>query len=211
MIFVIFMIAHLTMMSETIAFAQEAATPSPSLFDAGDFYGTEGRQVRLLRVAGELVVRLAPATDAEAFARRVTSREGPLAGFERTAMLDESTIRFESPAKRGVPSEEIFDRVRGIGEVVWAAPVFFIDEIDTRLYVTDEIVVALRAGTDPARIFGEDFTSYRRLSGTPDQFIATVRAGAGVHALDAANRLASSAGVAWASPNFIQDFRTQRP
>ena len=196
--------------SPTTATAQEPSITAPGLVDAGDFYLSQGRRVRLRRVAGELVVRLARAMDVETFAREVTSGQGPLAGFERTAMVDETTIRFESSSIRGVPSEAIFDRVRGTGGVVWVAPVFFSDESDARLYVTDEVVVALQAGTDPARIFGEDFTSYRRLPGTPDQYLATVGAGAGVPALAAANRLDSSPGVAWASPNFIQDFRTQR-
>ena len=196
--------------SPTTATAQEPAITAPGLVDAGDFYRSEGREVRLLRVAGELIVRLAPATDVEAFAREVTSRQGPLVGFERTAMVDETTIRFESASLRDVPGEAIFDLVRGTRGVVWAAPVFFSDESDTRVYVTDEIVVALRAGTDPAQLFGKDFTSYRRLPGTPDQYIATVEAGAGAPALAAANRLDSSAGVAWASPNFIQEFQTQR-
>ena len=195
--------------SATTPIAQQQ-TQTPELVDAGDFYRSEGRNVPLLRVARELVVRLDPATDAESFARNVTSSEGPLAGFERTALVDETTIRFEDSSGRDVPGAAIFDRLRGTAGVVWAAPVFFSDESGTRLYVTDEIVVALRAGTDPAQLFGKDFTSYRRLPGTPDQYIATVGAGAGVPALAAANRLDSSPGVAWASPNFIQDFRTQR-
>ena len=196
--------------SATTVTAQEAATQVPDLVDAGDFYRYEGRNVRLFRVAGELVVRLTPGTDAEAFVREATRGQGPLAGFERTAMLDETTIRFRDRSRRDVPGEEIFGRVRGTGGVVWAAPVFFVDESHTRVYVTDEIVVALSAGVDPAQIFGEDFTGYRRLPGTPDQYVATVEAGAGAPALAAANRLDSSPGVAWASPNFIQDLRVQR-
>lgn len=196
--------------SATTVIAQEPATQVPELVDAGDFYRNEGRNMRLLRVAGELVVRLAPGTDAEAFVREATRGQGPLAGFERAAMLDETTIRFRDSSGRGVPSETIFDRVRGTGGVVWAAPVFFFAESHTRVYVTDEIVVALSAGVDPAQIFGEGFTSYRRLPGTPDQYVATVEAGAGAPALAAANRLGVSPGVAWASPNFIQDLRVQR-
>jgi len=194
----------------TVTAEERPVIPAHDLVDSGDFYWSDGRQVRLLRVAGELVVRLAPATDVEAFVRDATSSQGVLAGFERTATLDETTISFGVSSRRRPAGEAIFDRVSEVAGVAWVAPVFFNSESGTRLFVTDEIVVALRADTVPDQVFDADFSRYRRLAGTPDQFVVTVAAGGGVHALAAATRLSSIPGVAWASPNFIQDFRAQR-
>jgi hypothetical protein len=85
--------------------------------------------------------------------------------------------------------------------------VFFDGDSRTRLWVTDEIVVALRAGADPGEVFASGFAGYRRLAGTPDQYVATLAAGGGSSTLEAANRLDSSPGVSWATPNFRQDRR----
>jgi hypothetical protein len=162
----------------------------------------------LLRIAGELIVRLTASTDSEAFSREVTGSQGALAGFAPSVRLDETTLVFAGPSGRGPVGEAVFDRLRRVAGVVWVAPVFFDGGSHTRLWVTDQIVVALRAGADPDEVFATGFAGYRRLAGTPDQYVATLAAGGGGSTLDAANRLNSSPGVSWATPNFLQDRRS---
>ena len=203
-----FCVASALMLATTAAVsAQGPAERTPIVVDSEDFYWADGRKVSLLRVAGELVVRLAPSTDPEAFVEEVTDGQGVLAGFKPSVMLDETTLGFQGPSEKD-PLDAIFDRLRKVAGVVWVAPVFYDNHSRTRLWVTDQIVVALRRGVDPHEIFGSDFVGYRRLEGTPDQYVATLAVGGGRSTLDAANELNSRPEVLWASPNFFQSFRT---
>jgi hypothetical protein len=165
----------------------------------------------LLRVVGELVVRLTASTDSEAWVTEVTGDQGALAGFEPSVRLDETTLVFARPSDQGLAGGAVSDRLRRVPGVAWVAPVFFDGDSRTRLWVTDEIVVALRAGADPREVFASGFAGYRRLAGAPDQYVATLAAGGGSSTLEAANRLDSSPGVLWATPNFRQDRRAWPP
>ena len=80
-------------------------------------------------------------------------------------------------------------------------------ETGARLAVTDEIVVALRPGNAPERVFTDGFSEFRRLRGTPDQYVVTTSQGAGKATIVAANLLHGRPEVAWAVPNFYHDFR----
>lgn len=70
------------------------------------------------------------------------------------------------------------------------------------------MIIALPEGVAAEEYFSRDvFTNYRRLSGTPDQFVATLSAGYGEQALAAINELRADAQIEWASPNFYQDWQ----
>ena len=91
--------------------------------------------------------------------------------------------------------------------VSWAAPVFYASDHRGRGVITNEIVVALDENVDANDFFSHGFSSYRRLSGTHDQFIATTKQGGGLTALELANRLHDDPRVKWASPNIYAEIR----
>jgi hypothetical protein len=72
----------------------------------------------------------------------------------------------------------------------------------------NEVIVALKAGVDPANFFANpEFSGYRPLLGTSDQFVATLAEGGSLKTLASANRLNSDPSVVWAAPNGKADFR----
>jgi subtilisin-like proprotein convertase family protein/subtilisin family serine protease len=93
--------------------------------------------------------------------------------------------------------------------VDFAVPVFVIGETNSEAVLLDEVIVALRPGVSAGAFFKGDgrFSDFRPLAGTPDQYVATVAAGPGEAALAVANDLADDKRLAWASPNFFQDWK----
>ena len=90
--------------------------------------------------------------------------------------------------------------------VAKVAPVFVVQSSNSEAVLLDEVIVALKSGVKAEDYFkgNPNFSVYRPLAGTPDQFIATVADGVGEVALDVANKVASDPSVAWVSPNFYQ-------
>lgn len=80
---------------------------------------------------------------------------------------------------------------------------------ESEAVLLNEIIVSLDTTLDPADFFARhtEFSDYRRLDGTPDQFIATVKAGYGEVALQVGNQIANAPGVNWMSPNFYQSWK----
>lgn len=188
---------------------QGATTQTAVLVSSGDYYWANGRKMPLSRVAGEVLVRIKATTDPQAFVRNTTGATGVLAGFKLYVRLDARTLGFKGPQDTVAKDDARVDDLRKLPSVLWAAPVFISIESGTRLWVTDEIVVALNSGMDPSQVFTPDFGARRRIPGTPDQYLVTLANGGGRETLDAANRLSSSPGVAWASPNFHQELTTE--
>jgi subtilisin family serine protease len=96
------------------------------------------------------------------------------------------------------------------GAVADAIPVFVISSTNTEAVLIDELIVSLKPEIDAAKFFenNQSFSRYRRLDGTPNQYVATVAAGTGLAALNALNELQSSKpeGVQWIEPNFYQSW-----
>jgi hypothetical protein len=180
--------------------------PAVSVVDAGDYYWADGSKVRVSRVKGELLVRLDPGTDLKQFAHQVTAAHGALAGFEPSVVLDDTTLGFVAQTERSANVDTSDARLRNTAGVAWVAPVFFNAQTGTRMWVTDQLVVALKPGAHPQDVLRGFFT-YHPVLGTTDQYVATLAEG-GSHTLNAANRLRSRPGVLWASPNFFQSFAT---
>ena len=88
-------------------------------------------------------------------------------------------------------------------------PVFFLQESKSEAVLLDEVIVALKPGVTAADYFTGNaaFSGYRPLVGTPDQFVATVAAGAGEVALATMNAASSDARLEWVAPNFYQTWQ----
>ena len=86
---------------------------------------------------------------------------------------------------------------------------FVVQSTGSEAVLLDEIIVALKPEVIASQYFegNSNFSAYRPLLGTPDQFIATVVNGVGEVALAVANKVISDAGIAWVSPNFYQSWR----
>lgn len=100
-------------------------------------------------------------------------------------------------------------RLKSEGVAIQSAPVFVLQATGSEAVLLNELIVSLEHGVDPESYFAnnEMFDSYRPLSGTPNQFVATVAAGVGERALAAlqlAQRDADRSVVQWIEPNFYQ-------
>ncbi len=88
-------------------------------------------------------------------------------------------------------------------------PVFLNLQSGTEMVVLDEVIVALKPGVSAASYFtgNANFSSYRPLMGTPDQFVATVANGGGERALEVSLEAGKDPRVAWSNPNFYQNWQ----
>jgi large repetitive protein len=94
----------------------------------------------------------------------------------------------------------------GLADAV--APVFGIIESQSEAVLLNEVIISLPQGVSAQEVFSEElFAGYRSLSGTPDQYVATLNVGYGEPALDAINQLQADSRIAWASPNFFQNWQ----
>lgn len=183
-------------------------TNQASLLDLGEFYWADGRQVPLLRRADRIAVRMEAADPAGG---RPLSAAGPPPGYSTLVAVRPDLMIVEpaagAPAVSAPELQQEIQQAAAAADVAWAAPVFQSPGSERWMVAADEVIVALRAGVTAAAFFADDarFTSYRPLPGTPDQFLATVAAGGGAAAVDAANSLQSDRRLRWASPNFYQD------
>ncbi|MDY6912563.1 MAG: S8 family serine peptidase [Chloroflexota bacterium] len=175
-----------------------------STYDAGDYYWYFDEKMPLLRVGNEVVVSLKPSSNIDQIVNQLTEPGGVLAGFQKDRALSDNTLSFVNLTTDGLNLEEIFGVLVTCPEVEWVSPTFFSERTGTRVWGTDEIVVALEDGVDPVIFFGTDFTDYRRLF--MNQYVATVAVGS-LTALETANQLYSSPEVVWTSPNFYADIR----
>ena len=105
-------------------------------------------------------------------------------------------------------SSESIASIQSIENVAFATAVFVNAKSSSEAVLLNEIIVALEPGVSAVEFFGQhdEFSAYRPLDGTPDQFIATVTSGYGAPALDVGNEIAKAPGVAWMSPNFYQSW-----
>jgi subtilisin family serine protease len=162
-----------------------------TLRDKGDYYLSQGRRIALHRSLVEYSVRL----KGERGVRR-----DRLNGF--TPM---------GPGSEEKPMQDALARLRSRADVAYAFPVLFNPETGTRLMLTDEVVVKLKPGLrmeDAGGLLGSRGLSLReRIRGTEDELVLGFADGASAQPLEAANDLAASGLVAWAEPNFVQEYK----
>ena len=168
-----------------------------SLIDRGDYYRDDNETIGLLQRLGEYAVRISPGGDI-----RAVTTKGVLAGFQVEREIENGIfiLRSESGAVPIGPT--------GAG-IDWITPLFQSKDYGAWLVPTNEIIVALKPGVTAEQFFAGDqrFSGYRRLTGTPDQFIGTVASGAGRNALTLSNDLARDPRLRWSTPNTYQDWQ----
>ena len=103
---------------------------------------------------------------------------------------------------------DALEAIQSIPGVDYTASVLVNLESNSEAVLLNEIIVALEPGVEAEIFFAQNikFSGYRRLDGTPDQFIATVRDVYGSDALRVGLEIESAPGVAWMSPNFYQNW-----
>ena len=103
-------------------------------------------------------------------------------------------------------TNEFVASLNALSNVAFTTTVLVDSESASESVLLNEIIIALEPSVDAASFFShhDEFSSFRPLDGTSDQFIATVRNGYGPTALDVGIETAAAPGVAWMSPNFYQ-------
>jgi hypothetical protein len=179
----------------------------PPTVDEGDFYWHFAEQIDLHRVTTEYFVKLDEEADAEDVIDELTGEGGALANFEGTISPSGGGIVLTlSSGVSPVPDpEDVDEAATSVDGVDWTTPIFLGADSGGRVYLTEEIAVALEPEVDPEEFFGSSFSEWRRFF--ENQYIATVAAGGGLGALELANELVSNPDVEWASPNFSSDYR----
>ena len=180
----------------------------PTTAHEQDFYWSNGQQVRLQRLTDEQILRFAPATDVDALLDSLTSSGDALDGWAVSHFLDHDTVVMRHVSAGQAGTSETFNPFSSVPEVQWSAPVFVTAGGGAKVTVTDEIIVALRPGVDPAHFFAGGYTGFQRIAGTPDQYVATVQSGGPLAVLALADSLRSDPQVGFASPNMYTDLRT---
>ncbi|MCX5772958.1 MAG: S8 family serine peptidase, partial [Candidatus Hydrogenedentes bacterium] len=188
---------------ETVALAQGPGEASQAFTDAGDYYWYYGQQIPLLRATSEIVVSIASGENGEELIQQWTQADGPLAGYEIRSPLNDNLFVLGGSAS-SPDAASALEAVSAGGKVAWSGPAFMYEETGSRLWATNEIIVKIRPGVDPAAFFAE-FGSYRQLF--MSQYVISVQGGS-LGSLQTANTLANNPNVEWASPNFYQDFRS---
>jgi len=177
--------------------------------DNGESYWAGDRSIGLLRALDEIVVDFGDELPLPLnHAGSILAGKG-LSGLTPKSVLGASKIAFSASARNGRELDAILSRVAHLPTVAWAAPTFINSQTGLRQWPNDAIVVALESGVDSDLYFSQEaFLDYRPLAGTADQFVVTV-AGGFSGAVDLANRLPSDARVAWASVDFLTEFRPE--
>ncbi len=160
-------------------------------------YQAGGQSYSLVPRTGEWAISVDTGTVDEFF------RANPqFSDWKEVRTLDSKTAIVSPASGRGTTSEWDGD----LENLAWSSPVYG-TAAGGWLVPTNEAVVSLRPGEDPAGFFADAarFSGYRALAGSGEEFIATVADGAGAACLQLANELASDPRVKWAAPNFFQD------
>lgn len=168
-----------------------------ALVDRGDNYVSGNQTISLLERPGEYAVQLSPRTDI-----RTLTTKGLFAGFTVERQVDARLYILKSESGV-VPAGPM------AGDVAWVTPLLQSRDYGAWYIATNELIVALQPGVTAADYFRGDtrFSGYRPLAGTPDQFVATVTAGAGRNALALNAQLAGDRRLQWSTPNAYQDWQ----
>ncbi|MGH8500401.1 MAG: S8 family serine peptidase, partial [Methylococcales bacterium] len=114
-------------------------------------------------------------------------------------------------AKQPSEIETEIDTMQAQPEVVLASPAFIHPQTNTKLFLTDQIVIKLKPGHKLDVLFGL-MSSYgmvmkEKMFGSGDEFVLEISDPKAVNALEAANAVFESGMVEWAEPNFVQDYK----
>lgn len=179
-----------------------------SLVDEGDFYWHFDEQIPIHRVATEYIVQLTAESDPSTVIGDLAAYGGVLTNFAAsTSPAGSQSLSFKMLAGQyAIPSMEDVDQAAtSVEGVDWITPVFVGADSGSRIFLTDEVAVALAPEIDPTDFFATGFSNWYRFF--DNQYIATVSNGNGLDSLDVANALSTDSRVEWAAPNFYTDYR----
>ena len=176
-------------------------------FDAGDGFRTPSGRKSLLRLPGKVAVRT---TQLGA----LTNAGGSLAGYALEAELMEGVVLLKATDDISLPKNAVdhnakLKALRALPDVRTANPVFVDPETGYWLVNTEEIIVRVKPGVDPAKHFGADWARARRLPGTPDHFIVSLTTDRSEEVFSEVDKRGTNADLAFAEPNFIRQAFTQ--
>ncbi len=178
--------------------------------DRGDSYRTQSGERKLLRHPEAVAIRAAEPGKASRLIADVTKAKGPLANFA-TREHPNGWIIFTPPdngkASRSSDSDKSADRtamLRANGTDL-VNPVFVDPESGLMLVVTEDIIICLKDGVDPAEYFGDKWPDVRPLAGTRNQFVEHLANLQAEDVLAEINRRMDDPRVAWAEPDFLSE------
>ncbi len=182
--------------------------------DAIDFYYYSGRPFRLDRSLREIVIRFRTESAAEqqnvidALARDV--RLGPKIVVEGRAF---HLAALQRQARDVAEVIAVLKRVHALGQIDFAASVFYHPDTGARLVPTDEIIVKLKTGMTRADL--DDSLSARGLAvargivGSADEYVLRLPPTELADPLAEARMLHESGRFEWVEPNFVQQLDKQ--
>jgi subtilisin family serine protease/subtilisin-like proprotein convertase family protein len=190
--------------------ARELLSGAPPTVDLGEAYLVDGVRLGIARAADQVAVRFDTAAGA-ADPSRLTAAGAPLQGFAAAPTADRAWWTYTRPAGSapgGTLADQMADldgrraRALALPGVLDAAPSYVEKSSGDRLFLSRDILVALRPGASPDQVFDRaDVAAFRPLRGTDDQFIVTAATPAGGAILAVSDRLDDDARVAWATPD----------
>jgi hypothetical protein len=105
---------------ETVSLIQGSGETSQKFIDAGDFYWSCGKQVSLLRVANEAVVRFRDPTTAQSALSQVTAPGSVLEGYEWSRAVDPEMFVFRKQAGGEINFDALNQGLHASGIAEWA-------------------------------------------------------------------------------------------
>lgn len=173
-------------------------------FDAGDGFQTTGGRKNLLRLPGKVAVRTTQLA-------ALTNAGGSLAGYTLEAELLDGVALLKAPEDAGAALPKTaadhnarLKALRALPDVRTANPVFVDPDTGYWMVNTEEIIVRVKPGVDPAKHFGADWARARRLPGTPDHFILSLATDRSEEVFSEVDKRGTNADLAFAEPNFIR-------
>ncbi len=179
-----------------------AARPAPAApVDAGDRAPSGAGQRVLLRQPGRWVATLRKGAEPKAVltaARRAAGLADPAGGTERVLMG--RLVQFDA-------SDSVRRAAAGSADVEVVNPYFLDAESGLGAAVSDELIVRLRAGVEPAAYFGPAWPRARPLFINGPEYLLTLTNGAAAYVLGEAARHAADPRVEWVEPNLVVEAR----
>ncbi len=154
-------------------------------------YFADGQSIPMIVYPSRLALKLADDADESALTEL---------GIEFERMLNSEYSVYASADGSALDRHQLISS----GLVEDAVSVFFVQASRSEAVLLDEIIVALKPGVTAEEYFSNNplFSSYKRVMGTPDNFIATVADGSGEVALHVANALRQDERLQFTAPNF---------
>ncbi len=158
-------------------------------------YDYSGQAQKMVVLADRLALDLTPQTEAD------LSRLTPY-GLTLSRPLDNS---FSIYTTTQPVTDELIAALQTNGVVEKSVPVFGMVATKSEAALLNEVIVSLPEGQTADQYFADPrFSGYRRLDGTPDQFIGSIKDAYGADALEIIQQLGKSNQVTWVAPNFYQ-------